>query len=160
MLSFSAKIFKIGINPYVLVPVPLLKKLFLQAGKDKGHIPIKGTINGYAFTQTLIKYSGKWRLYLNGPMRKGSDSDVGDTVNLEIEFDPGDRTVPMHAKLQSALQKNKKANAVFLQLTPSLQKEICRYINHLKTEGSIDRNINKAINFLLGKERFIGRYKP
>jgi Domain of unknown function (DUF1905)/Bacteriocin-protection, YdeI or OmpD-Associated len=160
MLSFSAKIFKIGINPYVLLPAAVLKKLFLQAGKDKGHIPIKGTINGYAFTQTLVKYSGKWRLYLNGPMRKGSGSDVGDTVNLEIESDPADRSVPMPAQLQWALQKNKKANAVFLQLSPSLKKEICRYINHLKTAASINRNINKAVNFLLGKERFIGRDHP
>lgn len=114
MQSFSAKIFKIGINPYVLVPAAVLKSLFKEAGKDKGHIPIRGTINDHAFTQTLVKYSGKLRLYLNTPMRKGSGSDVGDTVNMEIQFDPADRTVPMHPKLHSALQKNKKANDIFL----------------------------------------------
>ena len=160
MQSFSAKIFKIGINPYVLLPDTVLKALFKEAGKDRGYIPVKGTINGYEFTQTLVKYSGKWRLYLNTPMRTGSSTDVGDKVSLTIEFDPSDRTVPMHPKLQLALQKNKKANTVFLQLPPSRQKEICRYINFLKTDESINRNIEKAINFLLGKERFIGRDKP
>lgn len=160
MQSFSAKIFKIGINPYVLLPYTVLKALFKQAGKEKGHIPVKGTVNGYEFTQTLVKYSGKWRLYLNTPMRTGSSTDVGDKVSLTIEFDPSDRTVPMHPKLQLALQKNKKANTVFLQLPPSHQKEICRYINFLKTDESINRNIEKAINFLLGNERFIGRDKP
>ena len=160
MQSFSAKIFKIGINPYVLLPDTVLKALFKEAGKDRGYIPVKGTINGYEFTQTLVKYSGKWRLYLNTPMRTGSSSDVGDKVSLTIEFDPSDRTVPMPQKLQLALQKNKKANTVFLQLPPSRQKEICRYINFLKTDESINRNIEKAINFLLGKERFIGRDKP
>ncbi|MEI9935362.1 MAG: hypothetical protein WDM71_11065 [Ferruginibacter sp.] len=44
----------------------------MQAGKDKGHIPVKGKLDGHAFIQTLVKYSGKWRLYLNGPMRKAS----------------------------------------------------------------------------------------
>jgi Domain of unknown function (DUF1905)/Bacteriocin-protection, YdeI or OmpD-Associated len=160
MQSFSAKIFKIGINPHVFVPAAVLKALFKEAGKDKGHIPIKGTINGHPFTQTLVKYSGKWRLYLNTPMRKGSASDVGDTVKMEIEFDPADRTVPMHLKLQSALEKSKKANAIFLQLPPSRQKEICRYINHLKSDESVEKNIKKVINFLLGKERFIGRDQP
>ncbi len=160
MQSFSAKIFKIGINPYVLVPSAVLKKLFKEAGKDRGHIPIKGTINGHAFTQTLVKYSGKWRLYLNTPMRKGSNSDVGDMVDMVIEFDPADRTVPMHPKLFSALQKNKKANNIFLQLPPFRQKEICRYINHLRSDESVEKNIKKAIDFLLGKERFIGRDNP
>ena len=144
----------------MLLPDTVLKALFKEAKKDKGHIPVKGTINGYGFTQTLVKYSGKWRLYLNIPMRTGSSSDVGDKVSLNIEVDPSDRTVPMHPKLQLALQKNKKANTVFLQLPPSHQKEICRYINFLKTDESINRNIEKAINFLLGKERFIGRDKP
>ncbi|WP_245545484.1 YdeI/OmpD-associated family protein [Fluviicola taffensis] len=46
---------------------------------------------------------------------------------------------------------------MFRGLTPSLQNEIVRYIANLKTEESVERNVIKAINFLLGKERFIGR---
>jgi hypothetical protein len=59
MNSFSAKIFKIGINPYVLLPAAILKEIFKQAGKNKGPIPVCGTINEKKFTQTLVKYSGK-----------------------------------------------------------------------------------------------------
>jgi len=160
MQSFAAKIYKIGINPYVLLPAKVLKELFKDVGKDKGHIPIKGTINDYPFIQTLVKYSGKWRLYLNTPLRKGAASEVGDTVNINIQFDTDERTTPMHPALHSALQKNKKANAVFAQLPPSRQKEIKRYINHLKTEEAIKKNIQRAIDFLLDKERFIGRDNP
>jgi len=160
MYAFSAKIFKIGINPYVLVPAAILKDLFKDAGKDKGPIPIQGSINGYPFTQTLVKYSSKWRLYLNTPMRIGSASDVGDTVEMRISIDTKERTTPMPSKLLIALQKNKKANDIFEQLRPSLKKEIMRYINNMKTEASIDKNVTRAINFLLGKERFIGRDKP
>ena len=33
-------------------------------------------------------------------------------------------------------------------------------IANLKTEKSVERNVTRAINFLLGKERFVGRDKP
>ncbi len=66
----------------------------------------------------------------------------------------------MHAKLKTALEENKEANNIFINLSPSLQKEIIRYISFLKTEISVDKNVDKAIQFLLGSERFIGRDKP
>ena len=160
MKSFSARIFKIGVNPYVLLPAAVLKDLFREAGKDKGPITVRGNLNGHAYIQTLVKYSGKWRLYLNGPMRKAAGIDVGDTAKVEIEFDPKERVLTMHPKLQDALQKNKKAAGVFAALIPSRQKEIIRYINSLKTDESVERNINTAIGFLLGKQRFVGRDKP
>lgn len=159
-MEFTAKILKIGINPYVLLPSVVLKEIFFQAGSDKGHIPITVTINNHTFIQHLVKYSGKWRLYLNTPMRKMAGKDVGDTITINAEYDPGDRTVPMHPKLKSALEKNKKANSNFIKLPPSRKKEIQRYINALKTEESVERNIKRAINFLQEKERFIGRDKP
>ena len=157
MKPFSAKIYKIGINPYVLLPQIVLDSLFKQAGKDKGAIPVRGTLNGNAFTQTLVKYSGKWRLYLNAPMRKTAGIDVGDTANVKIEYDPEPRIVPMHPKLQQALAKNKKAKEAFEVLTPSRQKEILRYIGFLKSEESVITNVEKVIQNLLGKGRFGGR---
>ena len=39
-------------------------------------------------------------------------------------------------------------------------KEIVRYIDGLKTERSIDRNVERALDFLLGKGRFVGRDRP
>ena len=157
MNSFSAKIQIIGVNPYVLLPAKVLKDIFKQAGKEKGPIQVKGKLNGNKFIQTLVKYSGKWRLYLNTPMRKAAAIDVGDIANVEIEFDPKPRIIPMHSKLEEALNKNKKAKAAFEQLAPYRQKEIVRYISFMKTEESLERNINKTIQHLLGKARFVGR---
>ena len=160
MLSFSAIIKIIGVNPYVLLPQRVLKEIFKQAGKDKGPIQVKGKINGHPYTQNLVRYDGKWRLYLNTPMRKAAGIDVGDPGNFEIEYDPIPRTITIHPKLEAALLKNKKVKAVFDSLSPSRQKEIIRYINFLKTEESVERNISKVIGFLSGKERFVGRDKP
>jgi len=160
MKSFSSKIFKIGINPYVLLPKEILRYLFKEAGKEKGHIPVCIVINKQQFDQTLVKYSGKWRLYLNTPMRKAAKKDVGDSIELKIEYDPKDRTISIHPKFDAALKRNKKAKQAFEKLSPYKQKEILRYLNHLKTEESLNRNITRAINFLNRKERFVGRDHP
>jgi len=160
MKSFSEKIFKIGINPYILLPENILIFLFKEAAKDKGPIPIRGTMNGQPFVQTLVKYSGHWRLYLNTPMRKAAKADVGDTPIFKIEFYQEKRIIQVHPKLKSSFEKNKSAKKIFDTLPPSRQKEIIRYISNLKTEESVNRNIEKAIKFLLGKERFVGRDAP
>ncbi|MCZ4222304.1 YdeI/OmpD-associated family protein [Pedobacter rhodius] len=158
--SFEAEIHIIGINPFVFVPEIQLKCLFQQAGKDKGKIPVKIKIDGHDFKQTLVKYAGNWRLYLNTPMRKAAGKDVGELATFEVMFDSIERTIEMPPKLIEALEECTAAKVVFEQLAPYLQKEIIRYIANLKTEDSIDRNVKRAIQFLLGKERFIGRDHP
>ena len=147
-------------NPFVFLPDTVLDSIFKEANKDKGKIPVKIKIEGHEFIQTLIKYSGHWRLYLNTPMRRMAKKEVGDTANFEIAFDPEKRVIPMHPLLIQALKENPDAQKIFDSLRPSLQLEIVRYISFLKTKESIDKNVLRAVNFLLGKERFIGRDKP
>jgi hypothetical protein len=158
--KFSAEIQIIGVNPFVFLPDTVLDSIFKEANKDKGKIPVKMKIDGHEFIQTLIKYSGHWRLYLNTSMRKMAKKEVGDTANFEIVFDPEERVIPMHPKLIKALKENSEAQKIFDSLRPSLQLEIVRYLSFLRTEESIDKNVLRAVNFLLGKERFIGRDKP
>ena len=160
MLSFKSKIYIIGVNPYVLLPAKVLTAIFKQASKDKGAIPVKGTLDGHPYIQTLVKYSGKWRLYLNTPMRKKVNKDVGHMVTVTIEFDPADRTIPMHPKLSKALADAPVAKQNFDQLSPSRRKEIIRYITNLKSEEAIAKNIARAVKFLTGDGRFVGRDKP
>ena len=159
MKSFSAKVQIIGVNPYVLLPASLLKYLFQKSGKDKGAIPIKLKIGGKDFIQNLVKYSGKWRLYLNAPMRKVAGKDVGDIIEIQIDFDPKPRTTSMHPKLKKAFKENLNAKKAFERLSPSRQKEILRYINFLKSEESVDKNIHRAIAHLTSNKPFIGREK-
>ena len=157
MKSFSAKILIIGVNPYVLLPQDLLKYIFQKAGKDKGAIPIKLKIGGESFIQNLVKYSGKWRLYLNTPMRKTAGKDVGDMISIQIDFDDRPRTTPIHPKLQKVFKENREAKAAFDKLSPSRQKEILRYIIFLKSEATVDKNIQRAITHLMGNGSFAGR---
>lgn len=154
---FSAKIDIIGINPFVYLPDNILHKIFVQAQKDKGHIPIKGTINNIPYKQTLVKYSGEWRLYINTTMLKNSPKRIGEIIEVTIVFDPSDRTIKPHPKLMEALNNHLEAKSKFDNLTPSMQKEMVRYISSLKTEETRNRIIERAINYLLGKSTFIGK---
>lgn len=156
-IAFSAVIELIGINPFVYLPEAVLQAIFQQAGKSKSPIPVRGTVNEQAYRQTLVKYAGAWRLYINLEMLSRSPERIGEQIAVTIAFDPEERSVAAHPKLIKTLEENKEAMEVFESLQPSLRKEIIRYISLLKTEKSIDNNISKAIDFLLGKGRFIGR---
>lgn len=157
MYKFDAELKIIVGNPFVFIPAPILEKLFLEANKTKGPIPVRGTINGKKYQQTVLKYSGEWRLYINMKMLQDSPRRIGEIITVEIDYDPCERTIEFHPKLKQALIENKQAKATFDNLSPSRQKEIVRYIANLKTERSVEKNVTRAINFLLGKERFVGR---
>ena len=159
MKSFSAKIYIIGVNPYVLLPSSVLKYIFQKAGKEKGAIPIKIKIGMERFIQNLVKYRGKWRLYLNTPMRKIAGKDVGDVIDIQIDFDPKPRITPIHPRLENAFKEKPNARNVFEKLAPSRQKEILRYINFLKSQESVDKNVQRTISHLTDNKPFIGRQK-
>lgn len=159
-MKFTAEINIIGINPYVLVPDKILQNIFSKSGKNKGAIPIKGSVNGISYKQTLIRYSGDWRLYINTSMLKNSPKRIGEIIKISAEYDPEPRVITAHAGFMKALNRNKKAKIVFDSLPPSGRKEIVRYITNLKTEKARETNILRAIHFLLGKGRFVGRDRP
>lgn len=160
-LTFSARLEKIGINPFVFLPKAILENILKAAGKEKGNIAVKGIINHQtAYRQTLLRYKGEWRLYINTNMLKNSPERIGEKLIITIEPDYEEKVIPMHPKLMNALKNNPEANRVFNLLRPSLQKEMIRYISFLKTEESIEKNINKAMKYLSGKGSFVGRQAP
>jgi hypothetical protein len=151
MHTFSAKVDKIDINPYVQVPDDILLKLQQNAEKEKGPIPVKGTLQGKPFLANIVRYRGMWRLYLNTEMRRAADVDVGDKVTIRLQFDAAPRTVPAPGEFMLALSKNRQAKEAFEKLAPSRQKEILRYLNSLKQPQSLERNIQKVIGVLQGE---------
>lgn len=156
--TFKAKLDIVGINPFVFLPKKALTAVFKQAGKDRSPIPVRGTVNGQPYRQNLVRHQELWRLYINTSMLKKSPERIGERLELSIEFDPEPRTIETPPAFTKALKANKEAGKIFAQLNNSTQNEIVKYLSKLKTQESLDKNIEKAINFLLGKERFIGRH--
>ncbi len=142
--SFEAKIYKVGINPCVDIPLPISNKMIAS----KGYIPVKGKINGFSFQQTLVAVkNAPYRLYVNGPMLKGGNTKPGETAKFIIEQDLMPAAVPMLDGFKKELDDNGLFPA-FKKLTPYRQKEILKYLNYLKTEDAIKRNIDKVISQL------------
>ncbi len=155
--QFTAKLEIIGINPFVFLPDEVLNEIFETSGKNKSPIPVKGTVNGKEFRQNLMKYLGEWRLYINLTMLKDSPKRIGEMLEIFVEFDNSDRTISIHPDLEKAIRENPIALQNFKSLIPSRRLELVRYINNLKTEASIQRNIEKIIRYLTGETDFFGK---
>lgn len=145
--SFKAKIYKVGINPCVKVPLRITKTMTAK----RGYIPVTGTIEGYAFRQTLCPVKDSpYRLYVNGLMLKGSGMSLGRTPNFVIEQDHSAQ--PREDSRITPDFKNKltaaKAVDAFKKLSPARQKEIIRYLYYLKTAEAKARNVIKVIQQL------------
>lgn len=150
--SFTAKILIINGNPYVRPPDRVLRYVFKQAGRDTGPIPVRGTLQGASFHQTLVKYAGDWRLYSNHAMLKAGGVWIGDSAKFKVGFNPKPPTFPMPRKFALALSRNPKAKTAYVKLSPGRQKEIRRYLGFMKTDESLTRNIGVVIQHLLGKK--------
>lgn len=150
--SFAATIYKVGINPCIKVPFRITKQMSLK----KGYIPVKGTINGHPFLQTLVPVkNGEYRLYVNGPMLKGSQTKNGDTVGIIIEQDFAPHTAETYPMPKAFRRRLNQENLLtkFKQLTPSRQKDVLKYLNYLKSEEALSRNIGKVIKGLKRKTK-------
>lgn len=153
-LSFKAKIYKIGINAVVDAPTRITSSMTSTAGRIK----IKGTINGFDFKTTLIPVkNGLHLLYVNIPMLKGGETALGKTATFTIEQDTSkkvEKDQRMHPDLLKQL-KAKKLVEEFQALTPSRKKDILRYLNQLKAEETIKRNVDNVIGQLERKQKNI-----
>ena len=141
--SFKAKIYKVGINPCVKVPNRITDKLTAT----KGYIPVKGTIDGHLFQQTLCPVKGEgYRLYVNGLMLKGAQLKVGNTAHFIIEQDTLERNKnhPMPKGFKKKLEEH--------GLLKMFQQLSNRYLNNLKSEEALAKNINKMVDVLKGKD--------
>jgi hypothetical protein len=147
--TFAAKIYKVGINPCVKVPRHITDKMV----PEKGYIPVKGKIGRHPFNQTLVPVrDASYRLYVNGPMLNGAGVRVGETVQFTFEQDrrPRRPEVPMNPEFKKQLAGHNLLNA-FETLTASRKKDILKYLNHLKTEEALTRNIDKVLDQLRNK---------
>ena len=161
-LRFKARIKIHGINPYVFVSAKRAAEL--KPGWRKP-MPVLVQINGEPKEPSPVNMmpigDGSFRLYLNGNVRKASDTGVGDLVEVKVRFDGEYRSGPAHPMptwFRAALKENPVAGKNWEGLIPSRKKEILRYFSSLKSVDARERNLARALRVLSGEpERFMAR---
>ena len=159
---FKATIKIRGINPYISVTASRADAL--KPGWRKP-LPVLARINGKpngAFrTNMMPAGDGSFYLYLNGPARAASRTQVGDRVCVEISFDANYKNGPQHPMprwFRQALLADPPAWKNWSALIPSRKKEILRYFAGLKSPAARTTNLVKAVHVLSGhSRRFMGR---
>jgi hypothetical protein len=152
----------IGVNPHVMVSAREASQL---KRNWRGPIPVRFRVKGRSTRTWRINLmpvgDGRFRLYLNGNIRKESNLRVGDTVGIEVQFDEVYRNGPLHPVpvwFADELSRNPLARRGWDQLAPSRQKEILRYFAQLKSPEAKRRNAQRAVHVLEGGPgRFMAR---
>jgi len=151
--SFKARIYKTGINWCVDVPSKIIKQL----AADKGRFHIRGQINGFDFTKTLVPVKGgPYRLFVNQAMMKGGGTAVDKTAEFKIE--PNKKRVVKAYRAPKALTEQLKLHKLtkeFKDLTASRRKDILKYLSYIKTDEILLKNVDKVIRQLKNKEKHV-----
>lgn len=159
-VTLSGKIRIRGVNPYLEVPRTVVARL---APRRAGPIPVRFRVNGGTERRLCLMpgSSGSAYLYLNGELRRAALVEVGDRVEVEMSIDreyQGGPAHPMPPRLVAHLARHPTARAAWESLVPSLQKEVLRYLAHLKGAAARERNVALTIRVLDGEPiRFLGR---
>ena len=160
-LRFRARIAIRGINPYVLVSA---KRAALVRPDWRKPMPVRVRINDKPRLPWRINMmpvgDGSFFLYLHAKVRDAAQADVGDVVDVAVEFDDAYRDGParLPAWFAKLLRSDVPAQQGWTQLPPSRKKEIVRYLSSLKSEDAKQRNARRALAVLGGaRERFMAR---
>ena len=114
----------------------------------KARVPVRGTINGFAFRTSLMPMGGCHGLPVNKTMREGARCKAGDTVKVQMQRDTEPRTVEAPPELKRELAKNKQAKANWEKLAFTHKKEMAKYIVEAKQEETKSRRLTKVVEVL------------
>jgi hypothetical protein len=123
--------------------------------KVKGYIKVKGQINGFDFRKSLVPVKdAPYRLFVDLKMLKGGGAEVGKAARFELREDKHvvKKDYPVPPMLEKTL-KAKKLMTSFEELSSARKKDILKYLNSIKTEETLMKNIQKVVDQLLRKEK-------
>jgi hypothetical protein len=106
--------------------------------------PVKVTINGYTWRNTIAVYGGRYMLGVAAEHRAGAGVQAGDTLRVTVELDAGPRTVDVPADLAKAL-KAAGATAAFARLSFTHRKEHVRAVEEAKKPETRARRIANTV---------------
>lgn len=128
----------------------------LEVFGTRARVPVRGTINGFAFRSSLMPMGGCHIMGVNRTMREGAGVKAGDIVEIVLERDEGERTVDVPPLLKKELAKSKTASANWEKQSYSNRKEMVRSIQEAKQEETRIRRLAKVMDILKNGKKWTG----
>ena len=152
-LRFKAKIEgkEVGVVAAIAPPVDV-PEFFVT----RGRVPVRGTINGYAYRSSLSPCGGRHMMPVNKLLLAGAGAGPGDMVDVVMERDEEERTVEAPPPLKKALAKNKSAQANWEKLSFTHKKEMALAIVGAKQEETRARRLEKIVEILKTGAKWTG----
>jgi hypothetical protein len=122
----------------------------------RGRVPVRGTINGFAFRSSLMPCGGPHMMPVNKALCQGAGAKPGDIVDVVMERDDEVRTVEAPPELQHAMAKSKKAQERWGKLAFTHKKEMANCIRDAKQEETKKRRLAKVMNVLTTGAKWTG----
>jgi len=152
-LQFRAKIQgrEAGVVAAIAPPVDVIEWFGTRA-----RVPIRGTINGFAFRSSLMPCGNARMMPVNKALCQGAGVAAGDVVDVVMERDEEGRTVEAPPELQKELAKSKKAKERWDGLAFTHKKEMAVSITGAKQEETRKRRLAKVLQILKSGEKWTG----
>ena len=124
-----------------------------QTFGSKARIPVAGTINGYAFENSLMPNGdGTHSMMVSKALQGGAKAGAGDLVTVIIDVDRSERVVPVPPELAQALATEPAADAAFQKLSTSHRREFAEWVASAKRPETRVSRAAKALPLVLAKK--------
>lgn len=114
----------------------------LGAGKRP---PVRVTINGYTYRNTIAVMGGVFMVGVNAENREQAHVAGGDEVDVDIELDTQPRELTLPVDFSDALNRAPDARRLFDTLSYSRQQALVQPIDQAKTPETRQRRLDKAL---------------
>jgi hypothetical protein len=118
----------------------------------KGQVPVRATINGFTFRNSLMPSNGVHILGIGKGVLAAAGAATGDTVEVKLALDDAPRTVDVPADLGAALSNAPSQAKSFAALSYSHKKEFVDWIQSAKKPETRVSRIEKTIAVIAARK--------
>jgi hypothetical protein len=142
-MRFETTMTLVGNNTGIEVPPEVIEAL--GAGRKP---PVKVTVNGYEYRNTVAVMGGKYMISFSSDKRAATGIEGGDPIVVDLELDTSPRTVEVPDDLAAALDAAPGARGAWERLAPSHKKAHVTAVESAKAPETRQRRIAKAVESL------------
>ena len=119
----------------------------------RGHVPVRGTLNGAPFRASIFKMHGRHFMVVNRKLREAAGVRGGEAVPVTVERDTEPRVINPPADFARALKSNKEAQAAWERLSYTHRREHVEHVEEARKPETRQRRIEKSVAQLAGGKK-------